>query len=133
MSLELYEGAAAGRPTGESVRAMWSRYFPEVMPADYHFECSFGHLTGYSACYYTYLWSLVIARDLVSLFLDRGNLRDPEIAERYATEILAAGSSRPAADLVRAYLGREFNFDAFERWVTLPARPPQPPDPVPPA
>jgi thimet oligopeptidase len=126
VSLELYEGDPAGRPTGESVRAMWSRYFPEAMPADYHFECSFGHLTGYSACYYTYLWSLVIARDLVSLFHDRGDLRDPEIAERYATEILSAGSSRPAAELVRAYLGREFNFDAFERWVTLPARAPAP-------
>ncbi len=126
VSLELYEGDPAGRPTGETARAMWSRYFPEVMPSDYHFECAFGHLTGYSACYYTYLWSLVIARDLVGLFLDRGNLRDPEIAERYATEILAAGSSRPAAELVRAYLGREFNFDAFERWVTLPARAPGP-------
>jgi thimet oligopeptidase len=124
VSLELYEGDPVGRPTGESVRATWTRYFPEVMPSDYHFECSFGHLTGYSACYYTYLWSLVIARDLVGLFLERGNLRDPEIAERYATEILSAGSSRPAAELVRSYLGREFNFDAFERWVTLPARAP---------
>lgn len=124
VSLELYEGDPTGRATGESVRTMWNRYFPEVLPGDYHFECAFGHLTGYSACYYTYLWSLVIARDLVGLFLDRGNLRDPEIAERYATEILSAGSSRPAGELVRAYLGREFSFDAFERWVTLPARAP---------
>ncbi len=122
VSLELYEGDPAGRATGETVRAVWNRYFPEAMPGDYHFECSFGHLTGYSACYYTYLWSLVIARDLVGLFLERGDLRDPEIAERYATEILAPGSARPAAELVRAYLGREFSFDAFERWVTLPAR-----------
>ncbi len=123
VSLELYETSPAGRNTGEVTRTTYGRYFPEGFPRDYHFETAFGHLTGYSACYYTYLWSLVIARDLVGPFLDRSNLTDPEIAERYAREILAPGSERPAAELVRAYLGRDFNFDAFERWVTAATKP----------
>jgi thimet oligopeptidase len=124
IALELYESDPAGRNVAEVVRSTFARYFPEGFPREYHFETGFGHLTGYSACYYTYLWSLVIARDLVGPFLERGNLTDPEIAQRYAREILAPGSARPAAELVRAYLGRDFNFDAFERWVTAGARAP---------
>jgi thimet oligopeptidase len=124
ISLELYDHDPKGRDTADVVRTTFGRYFPQLLPRDYHFEEGFGHLTGYSACYYTYLWSLVIARDLVGPFLEKGDLTDPEIAARYAREILAPGSERPAAELVRAYLGREFTFDAFERWVTAPARAP---------
>jgi thimet oligopeptidase len=31
-----------------------------------HFHASFGHLGGYTSAYYTYMWSLVIAKDLCS-------------------------------------------------------------------
>ena len=34
---------------------------------------SFGHLDGYSAIYYTYMWSLVIAKDMFTVFHDQGN------------------------------------------------------------
>ena len=52
----------------------WSRRCPTPtsMPA-------FGHLDGYSSGYYTYMWSLVIAKDLFSAF-DRDNLFDAEVA-----------------------------------------------------
>ncbi len=33
-----------------------------------HMFASFGHLGGYSSAYYTYMWSLVIAKDLYSAF-----------------------------------------------------------------
>jgi len=92
------------------------------LPPEFHPETSFGHLAGYSAFYYTYVWSAVIARDLLSPFRERGSLTDPEIARRYASEILAPGSERPAAELIRAYLGRDPGFEAFERWATAPAR-----------
>jgi thimet oligopeptidase len=84
---------------------------------EYHQIASFGHLTGYSAIYYTYLWSAVIARDLLTPFYAKGSLTDPEMAERYANEVLAPGASQPAGDLVRNFLGREYSFDAFQRWV----------------
>jgi thimet oligopeptidase len=104
---------------------VYDRYFPSPLEPDYHPTTAWGHLTGYSAFYYTYVWSLVIARDLLSPFLERGTLTDPEVAARYVREILAPGSTRPAAELVRAYLGREFDFRAFEAWTRegLPARP----------
>ena len=38
-----------------------------------HFHASFGHLAGYTSAYYTYMWSLVIAKDLFSAF-DRDDL-----------------------------------------------------------
>jgi len=42
----------------------------------------FGHLDGYSALYCTYMWSLVIAKDLFTVF-DRDGLLNPEAAARY--------------------------------------------------
>lgn len=84
-----------------------------------HMQSSFGHLSGYTSAYYTYMWSKVIAKDLFSAF-DRGNLLDPEIAARYRDTILAPGGSRNAADLVTAFLGRPYAFDAFRTWLDTP-------------
>ena len=116
ISLDYYEHDPPGVDPAVSYRSEWDRYYPWRFPDDYHPESSFGHLTGYSAFYYTYVWSVVIARDLLSPFLEKGTLTDPGVAARYASEILAPGSSRPAAELIRAYLGRDFTFDAFDRW-----------------
>jgi thimet oligopeptidase len=87
------------------------------LPGAYHPQAAWGHLTGYSACYYTYVWSLVIARDLLTPFRTKGNLTDPELARRYAREILAPGGSRPADESIRAFLGRDFDLKAFTEWV----------------
>lgn len=85
-----------------------------------HFYASFGHLQGYGSGYYTYMWSLVIAKDLFSAF-DRGDMFATEVAHRYRDRILAAGGSRDAADLVADFLGRPYAFDAFKRWLdTVP-------------
>jgi len=83
---------------------------------DTHFYASFGHLQGYGSGYYTYMWSLVIAKDLFSAF-DRDNLFATDVAHRYRDRILAAGGSRDAADLVADFLGRPYDFAAFERWL----------------
>lgn len=80
-----------------------------------HSYAGFGHLTGYGACYYTYQWSLVIARDLLSGFA--AGLMDPEAARRYRTEVLERGGSRDARDLVEAFLGRPSSFDAYRDWL----------------
>jgi thimet oligopeptidase len=81
-----------------------------------HFQAAFGHLSGYTSAYYTYLWSLVIAKDLFSAF-DAADLFEPAIAHRYRDRVLAAGGSRDAADLVADFLGRPFSFDAFAAWL----------------
>lgn len=81
-----------------------------------HMPCSFGHLEGYSSGYYTYMWSLVIAKDLFSAF-DRDDLFDPQVAGRYRDRVLAPGGSRDAADLVEDFLGRPYTFDAYATWL----------------
>jgi thimet oligopeptidase len=81
-----------------------------------HFHASFGHLEGYTSAYYTYMWSLVIAKDLFSAF-DPHDMFDPVVAGRYRDEILAPGGSADAADLVASFLGRPYSFEAFGRWL----------------
>jgi thimet oligopeptidase len=81
-----------------------------------HFHAGFGHLTGYSSAYYTYMWSLVIAKDLFSAF-NSADLFDASVARRYRDLVLAPGGSKDAADLVREFLGRDYNFDAFAAWL----------------
>jgi thimet oligopeptidase len=77
---------------------------------------SFGHLAGYSSAYYTYMWSLVIAKDLFSAF-DPGDLLAPDLAARYRDRVLGPGGSRDAADLVADFLGRPYTFDAYAAWL----------------
>jgi thimet oligopeptidase len=83
---------------------------------DTHFHTAFGHLDDYSSGYYTYMWSLVIAKDLFSAF-DADNLYDAEIAGRYRDRILAQGGRKDAADLVEDFLGRSFGFESFAEWL----------------
>jgi thimet oligopeptidase len=63
------------------------------------------------------MWSLVIAKDLFQQFKERGDLLDPTQAGKYRHLILEPGSSRPAAEMVHEYLGREPSFDAFADWL----------------
>ncbi len=81
-----------------------------------HFELSFGHLEGYSATYYTYQWSTVIAKDLLTRFEAKGML-DGDTATDYRKKVLEPGGSAEAAALVQQFLGRPYDFRAFEAWL----------------
>ena len=81
-----------------------------------HMYASFGHLNGYSAMYYTYMWSLVIAKDLFSAF-EKNGLLDPATAQKYRDSVLVPGGSQDAAVLVRNFLGREYSFASFQQWL----------------
>ncbi len=83
---------------------------------DTHFVHGFGHLMSYSAEYYTYMWSLVIAKDLFGAF-EKNGLYHKATAEKYRRLILEAGRSKPAEQLVRDYLGREVTYEPFANWV----------------
>ncbi len=99
-----------------AVRDLQQRYDLCAYVPDTHFQASFGHLEGYGSGYYTYMWSLVIAKDLFSAF-DPEDLFDTEVSHRYRDRILAAGGSKDAADLVADFLGRPYSFDAYEAWL----------------
>jgi thimet oligopeptidase len=102
--------------TTSVVRELQARYDVFGYVPETHFQASFGHLEGYGSGYYTYMWSLVIAKDMFSAF-DEEDLFDGEVAHRYRDRVLAAGGSKDAADLVEDFLGRPYTFDAFEAWL----------------
>ena len=99
-----------------ATRELQERYSPFRYIDDTHMYASFGHLGGYSSAYYTYMWSLVIAKDLFSAF-DPDHLFAPGPAARYRDRVLAPGGSRDAADLVADFLGRPYTFDAYAVWL----------------
>ncbi len=99
-----------------AMRELQERYSPFPYIDGTHMFASFGHLSGYSSGYYTYMWSLVIAKDLFSAF-DPDNLFDPEIAGRYRDRVLAPGGTKDAAELVADFLGRPYTFDAYAAWL----------------
>jgi thimet oligopeptidase len=101
-----------------TVRRLQERYDEFGFVPGTHFEASFGHLDGYSSAYYTYMWSLVIAKDLFSAFGE--DLFDPVVSRRYRDRILAPGGSKDAADLVEDFLGRPYSFEAFQAWLERP-------------
>ncbi len=76
------------------------------------FPGQFGHLMGgYAAGYYGYMWSEVLALDMLSRY--NGTLMNPETGTLYRKAILARGSEMRGNDLVRSFLGRKPNSKAF--------------------
>jgi Zn-dependent oligopeptidase len=83
-----------------------------------HMIASFTHLNGYGANYYGYLWSRVFAQDIFSVF-EKNGVMDPKTGERYRKEILEVAGSEQEMDMLRHFLGREPNSDAFMHSIGL--------------
>ncbi len=62
---------------------------------------------GYSAGYYSYLWSEVLDQDAWQAFKDGEGPFDKEIAERYRKTILSAGNTREPAEAYREFRGQD--------------------------
>jgi thimet oligopeptidase len=76
------------------------------------FPASFGHIAGgYAAGYYGYMWSEVLALDMLSAF--KGSLMDKTVGMKYRRTILEPGAQRDANEMVTEFLGRAPNSDAF--------------------
>ncbi|HUQ17702.1 MAG TPA: M3 family metallopeptidase [Candidatus Saccharimonadales bacterium] len=107
----------AGDPRGTDARTIASEIAATTSRLaeleDTNHPVNWTHMSNesYSASYYTYLWSNVIANDLASAFPD-GPL-DPERTLRYRDLVLAPGGLKPAAEAVAEFLGRPYRFDAF--------------------
>ena len=63
------------------------------MPSNAIFPAGFGHLMGYDAGYYGYMWSKVYAADMFTRFKKEGIL-NPRTGRDYRTWILEKGGSR---------------------------------------
>ena len=67
--------------------------------------------------YYTYQWSLVIAKDLLTPF-ERTGLMATDVTRAYRDKVLAPRRQRATPPmLVRDFLGREYDFAAYERFL----------------
>lgn len=114
LSLNYYNQDPAEIDLDQIMIELQQQYSPFDYVEDTYLYANFGHLDGYSAMYYTYMWSLVIASDLFSEF-EQAGLRNKDVAARYRRTILAPGGSKPAAELVEDFLGRPYSFEAFAR------------------
>lgn len=116
LSLSCYDRDPKEVNTDELIKTLRERYTPYKYVEGTHMQTAFGHLDGYSAIYYTYMWSLVIAKDLFTKF-DQKKMMAPGVAKKYRDTILAQGGSRPAREMVREFLGRDFNFEGWKMWL----------------
>jgi len=98
------------------LKELRGKYSPYPYAEGSHFFASFGHLDHYSSIYYTYMWSLVLEKDLFTRFTKAG-LMDLPTSKAYRDAVLAAGASRDAKDMVTTFLGRPYAFDAFQAWL----------------
>jgi len=83
-----------------------------------HFEAGFGHLNGYAAGYYSYLWALVFADDMFSVFEQNG-IMDQETGLKLKKIVLERGSTIEEMEIVKEFLGREPNEIAFLKSIGL--------------
>lgn len=76
------------------------------------FPGTFAHVIGgYAAGYYGYMWSEVLALDMLSVY--GKHLMNPAVGRRFRDLVLSQGGQRPAAALVRSFLGRDPSPQAF--------------------
>lgn len=116
LSLELHRHDPSTLDFNAVERETMEHHTPFTHPEGAALHLSFGHLNGYSAMYYTYMWSLVIAKDMFTAF-DADDLLAPAPAARYRQAVLGRGGAAPAARLVEDFLGRQYRFDAYQEWL----------------
>ena len=83
-------------------------------PLEVRFQHGFSHIFagGYAAGYFSYKWAEVLSADCFAAFEEEG-IMNTETGQRFLTEILQRGSSRPAAQSFEAFRGRKPSIDAL--------------------
>jgi peptidyl-dipeptidase Dcp len=102
-----------------------------------HRTPQFGHVfsgDGYSAGYYSYLWSDTLSADAWEAFTEAGGPYDKAVARRLRDDVFSAGNTVDPAEAYRAFRGRDPGIAALMRKRGFPieqggaaARPPEPP------
>lgn len=62
---------------------------------------------GYSAGYYSYIWSEVLDSDAFATYKESGNIFDKQIADKFRKSVLEKGGTEEPMDLYKAFRGRE--------------------------
>jgi len=81
-----------------------------------HRTPQFGHVfssDGYSAGYYSYMWSDVLTADAFGAFTEAGGPYDKKVAKRLKDTIFSVGNTIDPAEAYRNFRGRDPNVDAL--------------------
>lgn len=106
------------KSTTELVKELQNEITLYKFQEDTHFEAGFGHLNGYAAGYYSYLWALVFADDMFSVFEQNG-IMNQETGLKLRKIVLERGATVDEMDIVKEFLGREPNEEAFLKSIGL--------------
>jgi len=110
--------ANGAKSTTELVRELQNDITLYKFQEGTHFEAGFGHLNGYAAGYYSYLWALVFADDMFSVFEQNG-IMNQETGLKLKEVVLERGSTIEEMEIVKEFLGREPNEEAFLKSIGL--------------
>ena len=119
LSLSIFEAKFAENTADKmNSDALFMDLQSAVMPgivynANGHMQCNFGHLMGYGASYYGYMWSEVFAHDVFEFIRERNGLLSSALGRQYVEHIIGRGGSADPNELLREFLGREPNNHAF--------------------
>jgi thimet oligopeptidase len=118
-SLDTHDKRAADLDLDALLRAGYDRFSLYQFVDGNRMYAAFTHLVGYSSNYYAYLYDKVMALEFFAEFNkpDPENLIDSATATRYRREVLEPGGSKPARELVQAFLGREVSMSALRHWI----------------
>jgi len=78
-----------------------STYFSHIFPG------------GYSAGYYSYIWSEVLDKDAFNAFVEAGDLFDQELALSFRKNILAKGGTMDPMEMYINFRGQEPDVNAL--------------------
>ncbi len=108
VDLAFHEGAPPADPMQKQAEVLEALGMPRAIRMR-HATPHFAHVfsgDGYSAGYYSYMWSEVMDADAFAAFEEAGDAFDAGVAQRLEQFILSAGGSRPAEELYLAFRGR---------------------------
>jgi len=121
-----YHTLEAPMDTARVLREVFLDYMGS--PAAYDFQGTLDFLvSGYEAGYYGYRWSQVFAQDIFSRFESEGIL-NPKVGMEYRRKLLEPGGRKDPWQMLKNFLGRKPNMNAFLRGLGL--KPEQPPSPA---
>ena len=89
-------------------------------PAGTFWAAYIGHLAGYDAGYYGYLWAKVMAIDMASVFKAAPDgFLDAKVGRRLRDEVYGKGDTREVSESVEKFLGRPRSMQPFLEYVGI--------------